>query len=94
MERDQKIELFLCNFERCLRGLRDRNTDEALGQAEVHAAVLFLVEDEDFAAKFKSRWDENYAEDNAQPWVNQPVDTLPALAQCFVITLCKYMGIG
>ena len=97
MERDKRAEnteWFLTELQRCISGLRQRDAEEALSGAEVHSAFLRLTEDDDFAARFKKRWQEVYAEDNSEPWVDKPLDMVPDLVQCFIITLTEYMGIN
>lgn len=87
-----KVEFFISQLERCLHGLRARNSDEALDRAEIHTAFLFLIEDADFARRFKQRWGDVYAERNNEPWVDQPTELIPDLVQCFMVTLCEYTG--
>lgn len=92
-DRSKNIEMFLSQLSLCVEGLRERDTEKALAKAEVHCAFLYLAEDTEFAGKFKKRWNEVYAERNSDPWVEKPLDTVPDLVQCFIITLTEYMGL-
>ena len=87
------VKMFLSQLELCVSGLRERNSEKALSDAEVHSAFLRLTEDDEFASMFKQRWSAEYAEQNSAPWVDKPLATIPDLIGCFLITLTEYMGI-
>jgi hypothetical protein len=91
--KSEKTDFCITQFERFLRGIRDWSCDE-VSYAEIHAASLFLCEDDEFEKILRRRWS------SARPTQTLPadatpldfaVDVAPDLVSGFFEALIEYM---